>query len=114
MKKIVWALTIVSIFSFQFSICQAQYNESVVVKGDVSGNEIDVTMTDGAYTFKMPGEAVTITVTFNHPDLVDAALWCEGNSTLYFVRQPTDAISSTWDGQTITSTWYGDAVTNVG
>lgn len=33
MKNKVWALAIISIISFQFSICRAQYNESVVVKG---------------------------------------------------------------------------------
>ena len=33
MKKTVWALAIISPFIFHLSPCQAQYNESVVVKG---------------------------------------------------------------------------------
>ena len=88
---------------------------SVVVTGNVSGNEIGVNLTGGVFSFTMPREAVTITVTFNTPELVNAALWCQDNSTLYFVRQPIEVVNGdTWDGQTITNMWYGDAVNNVG
>ena len=88
---------------------------SITVTGNVSGNEIEVTANGGRYTFTMPEEPVTVTVTFVTPELVDAVLWTEDNSTLYFVRQPAEVLrTGTWDGHTITNIWNGDAVTNVG
>ena len=43
------------------------------------------------------------------------AIWCEGNSTLYFTNSnETLAANDTYDSQTITDVWSGDAVTNVG
>ncbi len=88
---------------------------NVAVTGDVSGNTVDVTAAGGAYTFTMPGEPVTVTVTFATPDVVDAVLWCEDNTTLYFVHQPVEALNGgLWDGQSITNMWRDDAVTNVG
>ena len=43
------------------------------------------------------------------------AIWCEGNTTLYFTNSTeTYAASGTYDGQTITNIWSGDEVTNYG
>ena len=87
---------------------------SITVTGNVSGNEVEVTANGGRYTFTMPEEPVTVTVTFVTPELVDAVLWTEDNSTLYFVRQPAEVLrTGTWDGHTITSTWT-DKILNTG
>ncbi|MBO4813866.1 MAG: BspA family leucine-rich repeat surface protein [Muribaculaceae bacterium] len=87
---------------------------SVTVTGNASGNEINVTADGSNYTFTMPGESVTVTVTFFTPDSIDAVLWTEDNSTLYFVRQPVSVLSSgTWDGHTITKVWL-DRILNTG
>lgn len=90
--------------------------ESVTVTGDVTGNAIDITLNAGVYTFTMPAEPVTITATFPAPPAtLDAVLWCEGNSTMYFVSQPAEnLVDGTWDGQEITAEWWGKDVTNVG
>ena len=43
------------------------------------------------------------------------AIWCEGNSTLYFTNSNvTYAVGGTYDGNTITNVWSGDEVTNYG
>lgn len=43
------------------------------------------------------------------------AIWCEGNSTLYFTNSnETYAVDGIYDGQTITGVWSGEAVTNSG
>ena len=43
------------------------------------------------------------------------AIWCEGNSTLYFTNSNvTFAVGGTYDGNTITNVWSGDDVTNYG
>ncbi len=43
------------------------------------------------------------------------AIWCEGNSTLYFTNSnETYAVGGTYDGNTITNVWSGDDVTNYG
>ena len=43
------------------------------------------------------------------------AIWCEGNSTLYFTNSNvTFAAGEPFYDQTITRVWYGDAVTNIG
>ena len=39
------------------------------------------------------------------------AIWCEGNSTLYFTYT---TLGDTFDGQTITKVWSGDELTNYG
>lgn len=42
------------------------------------------------------------------------AIWCEGNSTLYFTNSnETYAAADTYDSQTITAVWSGDDVTNI-
>lgn len=95
----------------QFSTVQG-----VQVKGEISGNEISVTATaDGDYSFVMPAEPVLVTPTMEYPeDGVVAVLWCQDNSTLYFVQQSVeDLFSGTWDGHTITSRWTNEEVTNL-
>ncbi len=48
-------------------------------------------------------------------DETPQALWCEGNSTLYFINSETVyAADDTYDGQTVTKAWSGDNVTNTG
>ena len=91
--------------------------ESVTVTGDRTGNEVTVTAGEGGtYSFVMPPEPVTITPILATPqgDVV-AALWCEDNTTLYFVATPYENLEDgTWDGKTITKAWSGDKVTNMG
>ncbi len=44
---------------------------------------------------------------------VPYALWCEGNTTLYFVSSSTELKrGGTFDGQTITNVWSGETLTN--
>ncbi len=40
------------------------------------------------------------------------AIWCEGNTTLYFAYAPELKAGDTWDGQTVTLVWSGTDVTN--
>ena len=43
------------------------------------------------------------------------AIWCEGNTTLYFTNAYVKyAAGDTYNGQTITQVWNGDAVTSTG
>ncbi|MBQ9466479.1 MAG: BspA family leucine-rich repeat surface protein [Muribaculaceae bacterium] len=88
---------------------------AITVTGNVTGNEVECTAVAGGYTFTMPGEAVTVTVTITTPEQGDAVLWCAGNSTLYFVTQPIEVLDSgVWDGQEVTAMWNGNAVTAIG
>lgn len=89
---------------------------SVTIVGDSSGDAIEYTINgDTNYAFTMPNEPVTVTITIDTPDIVVAALWCEDNTTLYFVNLPVETLlAGSWDGHTITNTWSGDAVINVG
>ncbi len=41
------------------------------------------------------------------------AIWCEGNTTLYFASAPELKAGDTWDVQTVTSVWSGTDVTNI-
>ena len=48
-------------------------------------------------------------------DMTPYAIWCEGNTTLYFINSnETYAVDGSYDGQTITNIWSGDEVTNYG
>lgn len=40
------------------------------------------------------------------------AVWCSGNSTLYFVNQEPVSVGSAFDGTTVTAVWSGTDVTN--
>ena len=89
---------------------------SITVTGNNTGNTIETTLNNGVYSFIMPGEPVTITAVFSTPQgEVPAVLWCDDNSTLYFVNVPYEAMSDgTWDGQHITQSWSGNVVNNTG
>lgn len=96
---------------------QSDYSDigSVTVTGNTSGNSIAVTAAGDNYTFTMPGEPVSIAVTFVTPEAIDAALWCESNTTLYFVKQSQSVLEGdTWDGQHINGRWYGEDVNDIG
>ena len=45
-------------------------------------------------------------------DPVAQAVWCSGNSTLYFVNVEPVSVGSAFDGTTVTNVWSGEAVTN--
>lgn len=89
---------------------------SLIVTGDNSGNTIETTLSNGVYSFVMPGEPVTITAVFSTSEgETPAVLWCEDNATLYFVNVPFEALSNgTWDGNPITQSWSGNVVNNTG
>ena len=105
-------------FTVTFTLDEAQFTttENVVITGDNSGDTIEFTLSNGVYSFVMPDEPVTITVTFDTLEgVVPAVFWCEDNATLYFVNVPFEAVSDgKWDGHTITQAWNGDVVTNTG
>lgn len=46
------------------------------------------------------------------PKPVAQAVWCEGNTTLYFVNALSLKAGDKWDGQTVTKVWSGNSVTN--
>ena len=47
------------------------------------------------------------------PKPVAQAVWCEGNTTLYFINNLTTLkAGDTWDGQTVSSVWSDTRVTN--
>lgn len=47
------------------------------------------------------------------PKPVAQAVWCEGNTTLYFINNITTLkAGDTWDGQTVSRVWSGTNVTN--
>ena len=103
--------------SVKFTITPNPYGSvtGVSVTGNVSGDNVEYTLAGGVYSFTMPKEAVTVTVTVTTPEKSADVLWCEGNSTLYFVyQQPQVLASGEWDGQAITDSWIGAAVTDVG
>lgn len=59
---------------------------------------------------------LTVLLTGSHAiqaDPVAQAVWCSGNSTLYFVRQELISEGSAYEGQTVTQVWSGDAVTAI-
>ena len=45
-------------------------------------------------------------------DPVAQAVWCAGNSTLYFVNLEQVSVNDTFDEQTVTAVWSGEQVTN--
>lgn len=89
---------------------------SITVTGNNTGNTIETTLNNGVYSFIMPGEPVTITGVFSTPQgEVPAVLWCDDNTTLYFVNVPYEAMSDgTWDGHHINQSWSGNVVNNTG
>ena len=59
---------------------------------------------------------LTVLLTGSHviqADPVAQAVWCEGNSTLYFVRQNLLNVGDDFDGTKVTQVWSGDAVTAI-
>ncbi|MBR1544153.1 MAG: BspA family leucine-rich repeat surface protein [Muribaculaceae bacterium] len=96
-----------------FSIDEPYRLTGFTVTGNTSGNEVALTDNgDGTYSFTMPAENVTVGVTLIHPEAI--ALWCEGNSTLYFDYDYAPAVGDTHDGQVITNVWSGTEVTDIG
>ena len=86
---------------------------AICVTGDTSGNEVALSDNgDGTYTFTMPAEDVGVGVSLIHPTAL--ALWCEGNSTLYFDYDYLPAAGDNYNGQTITALWSGEEVTDIG
>ena len=82
-----------------------------VVKGDRTGNEVEVTMAnDTTCTFVMPAEAVTVSALFqlaNEPFVV----WCDDSKTLYFDCSLKPHVGDTYNGHSVTSVWSGEQVT---
>ena len=75
-----------------------------------SGTSFDSNHTDIAYA--CPDDGATAPGYFT-ANTVAYAIWCDGNSTLYFANiRKALAQGDTYNGQTITTIWSGNKVTN--
>lgn len=68
---------------------------------------------DGIYTFKMPAGAVTVRANFVVCYEGPQVLYCEDNTTLYFVKPGyTVKVGDLWSGHKVTQVWREEILDN--